>query len=86
MLLDYPERLTPKSHSRLSRDNTGGNKWNHDKHECTLEAKTQAQPSPQNSFKTPDDDQCQSKHVVDNMFLNKFKTLIVYKYCICSNF
>jgi hypothetical protein len=42
-----------------------------------LKRKTQAQQSPQNSFKTPDDDQWRSKHVVYNVVLNRLKRLIV---------
>jgi hypothetical protein len=34
------------------------------------------------SFKTPDDDQRRSKHVVYNVVLKKFKDLL----CVCSNF
>jgi hypothetical protein len=49
----------------------------------TLEEKTQEQQSPQNTFKTPDDDQRWLKHVVDNVV---FKISLKDALCICSKF
>jgi hypothetical protein len=55
------------------------------KHKCVMGLhmlhetyKTQPQQYPQNSFKTPDDDQLWPKNVVYNIVLNRFKRLIVY--------
>jgi hypothetical protein len=49
----------------------------------TLEGKTQAQQSPQNNFKAPDDDQWRSKHAVDNVVV---RISLKYTLGICSNF
>jgi hypothetical protein len=51
--------------------------WDETTHR-TLEAQHKSTVVSTNSFKTPYDDQWESKHVVYNVDLNKLKRLIVY--------